>query len=124
MTSESRSAPEKRIARLLPSQSRGLSPRERVGPKLEACRLRPVGLTALEMEHCPGSRGGPQRLTFPAGVRIVDAAIHIFGEESAGVWDTEGNELPVDQGVNRSEEHTSELQSLTNLVCRLLLEKK
>src|SRR5437016_7772716 len=27
-------------------------------------------------------------------------------------------------GVFRSEEHTSELQSLTNLVCRLLLEKK
>src|SRR5262249_61614048 len=27
-------------------------------------------------------------------------------------------------GAQRSEEHTSELQSLTNLVCRLLLEKK
>src|SRR5437016_11738041 len=27
-------------------------------------------------------------------------------------------------GFPRSEEHTSELQSLTNLVCRLLLEKK
>src|SRR5438093_9620128 len=27
-------------------------------------------------------------------------------------------------GLARSEEHTSELQSLTNLVCRLLLEKK
>src|SRR5438046_6255975 len=27
-------------------------------------------------------------------------------------------------GLLRSEEHTSELQSLTNLVCRLLLEKK
>src|SRR5438093_5195168 len=27
-------------------------------------------------------------------------------------------------GAPRSEEHTSELQSLTNLVCRLLLEKK
>src|SRR5262249_11383207 len=27
-------------------------------------------------------------------------------------------------GAGRSEEHTSELQSLTNLVCRLLLEKK
>src|SRR5258706_15377110 len=26
--------------------------------------------------------------------------------------------------MTRSEEHTSELQSLTNLVCRLLLEKK
>src|SRR5258706_7097580 len=28
------------------------------------------------------------------------------------------------QGALRSEEHTSELQSLTNLVCRLLLEQK
>src|SRR5258706_5653245 len=32
-------------------------------------------------------------------------------------------EHPV-HAVARSEEHTSELQSLTNLVCRLLLEKK
>src|SRR5262249_56107599 len=30
----------------------------------------------------------------------------------------------LDQLKARSEEHTSELQSLTNLVCRLLLEKK
>ena len=30
----------------------------------------------------------------------------------------------VGSAANRSEEHTSELQSLTNLVCRLLLEKK
>src|SRR3712207_7250832 len=36
-------------------------------------------------------------------------------------------ELPVDAGVteaDRSEEHTSELQSRQYLVCRLLLEKK
>src|SRR5262249_57849027 len=32
--------------------------------------------------------------------------------------------LPSAAGKKRSEEHTSELQSLTNLVCRLLLEKK
>src|SRR5215475_15775405 len=31
---------------------------------------------------------------------------------------------PVNLGVTRSEEHTSELQSRENLVCRLLLEKK
>src|SRR5262249_62183298 len=31
---------------------------------------------------------------------------------------------PVRVRQDRSEEHTSELQSLTNLVCRLLLEKK
>src|SRR2546430_10835545 len=30
----------------------------------------------------------------------------------------------LDQGTTRSEEHTSELQSQSNLVCRLLLEKK
>src|SRR5437016_6731040 len=30
----------------------------------------------------------------------------------------------LDSWLARSEEHTSELQSLTNLVCRLLLEKK
>src|SRR5438046_7281014 len=32
--------------------------------------------------------------------------------------------LPRCRRPTRSEEHTSELQSLTNLVCRLLLEKK
>src|SRR5262249_56467775 len=31
---------------------------------------------------------------------------------------------PAARAAPRSEEHTSELQSLTNLVCRLLLEKK
>src|SRR5438093_8350416 len=32
--------------------------------------------------------------------------------------------VPEQPPPKRSEEHTSELQSLTNLVCRLLLEKK
>src|SRR5258706_9452611 len=32
--------------------------------------------------------------------------------------------LKLSFSISRSEEHTSELQSLTNLVCRLLLEKK
>src|SRR5690606_41066596 len=34
------------------------------------------------------------------------------------------NPTRIDDIVNRSEEHTSELQSRENLVCRLLLEKK
>src|SRR5260370_5195194 len=34
------------------------------------------------------------------------------------------NEVLVLAGLQRSEEHTSELQSHLNLVCRLLLEKK
>src|SRR5437899_7969455 len=38
------------------------------------------------------------------------------------VWPDIHSQLP--QGLQRSEEHTSELQSLRHLVCRLLLEKK
>ena len=38
------------------------------------------------------------------------------------VFGGEGSKAPL--VVPGSEEHTSELQSLTNLVCRLLLEKK
>src|SRR5438093_4402569 len=48
----------------------------------------------------------------------------ITAHESAS-WvrrQTSGRERPAEEA--RSEEHTSELQSLTNLVCRLLLEKK
>src|SRR2546428_8744651 len=38
--------------------------------------------------------------------------------------DTPGQKISVDQALARSEEHTSELQSRSDLVCRLLLEKK
>src|SRR5258706_3339128 len=48
------------------------------------------------------------------------AVSHTFGGNSACVQLDAGD----DEYVLRSEEHTSELQSLTNLVCRLLLEKK
>src|SRR2546427_6254459 len=37
---------------------------------------------------------------------------------------TTGERLPTPDVLQRSEEHTSELQSQSNLVCRLLLEKK
>src|SRR2546427_7062393 len=45
----------------------------------------------------------------------------------AGVHEPDGRLVSVDVRVHRtdrSEEHTSELQSQSNLVCRLLLEKK
>src|SRR5256885_12366370 len=45
---------------------------------------------------------------------------------SAGRSNVTGAALPLRGGIvlDRSEEHTSELQSPCNLVCRLLLEKK
>src|SRR5438093_9038862 len=60
------------------------------------------------------------------GGRLAEGAEHETGRLVE--HDLEG--LRVDDGQllheahHRSEEHTSELQSLTNLVCRLLLEKK
>src|SRR5438093_3337578 len=49
-----------------------------------------------------------QQLLKPTGIRVTRIA----------------RGLPVGGDLERSEEHTSELQSLTNIVCRLLLQKK
>src|SRR5438093_10680294 len=46
----------------------------------------------------------------------------VMGHEFVGRVEAVGAD--VTRVAPRSEEHTSELQSLTNLVCRLLLEKK
>src|SRR5437016_9566610 len=51
--------------------------------------------------------------SLPAAARPNDHAIRHAGRAACGA-----------PPPTRSEEHTSELQSLTNLVCRLLLEKK
>src|SRR5258706_16445936 len=47
---------------------------------------------------------------------------HLLGREIDGLY--RRPDTPPGAVDGRSEEHTSELQSLTNLVCRLLLEKK
>src|SRR2546425_9643667 len=53
-----------------------------------------------------------------------------YPEPDSAAYENQGRDfqfphrLPADSGQARSEEHTSELQSLAYLVCRLLLEKK
>src|SRR5438093_2638552 len=59
---------------------------------------------------CPNRRAGPESPSW-------------FGH-SAVEWRLARPLGRADARRRRSEEHTSELQSLTNLVCRLLLEKK
>src|SRR5438046_5615767 len=54
----------------------------------------------------------------PASFPVVVAAVEAMLEPSFNLYGVQATTHP------RSEEHTSELQSLTNLVCRLLLEKK
>src|SRR2546427_1447231 len=56
----------------------------------------------------------------PPGGNVPDASAtsgRLVGRHAAGC-------VSADQSAGRSEEHTSELQSQSNLVCRLLLEKK
>src|SRR2546427_9133893 len=67
---------------------------------------------------------------YPAGFLMVPWSIEV--EEDTLVWrhyddsryPGEIPEIPRPSLRERSEEHTSELQSQSNLVCRLLLEKK
>src|SRR5690606_41600645 len=50
---------------------------------------------------------------------------NVNGIPAVTVWSaTAPAPSPRPSGISRSEEHTSELQSRENLVCRLLLEKK
>src|SRR5262249_60117403 len=57
---------------------------------------------------------------------FLDDMLDLLIESEPDVFPRVDPRRRVERGivVQRSEEHTSELQSLTNLVCRLLLEKK
>src|SRR5436853_5219131 len=63
-------------------------------------------------------RRPPRSTLFPYTTLFRSATID---NAWAGLYDMTPDAHPI---VGRSEEHTSELQSLRHLVCRLLLEKK
>src|SRR5690606_39363814 len=63
----------------------------------------------------PNSPHYGKRIVNGDGLPLAASGTHLLGDQSARAL----------LGINnRSEEHTSELQSRENLVCRLLLEKK
>src|ERR1019366_10328376 len=59
--------------------------------------------------------------TLPTDQRVNDLVSRLTLDEKVSQMQDVAAAIP---RLGRSEEHTSELQSLTNLVCRLLLEKK
>src|SRR2546426_8213783 len=67
---------------------------------------RALGVTVVRPPHNTGSKAGAQSY----GLRRVRTPLTVA--------------IDADTVLARSEEHTSELQSPCNLVCRLLLEKK
>src|SRR5438093_7628823 len=81
----------------------------------------------------PLVRGPPKTATSMTNRTAMMTCRHLAGikfpssQQCGACSDCCRSPQPPPEGANpdwRSEEHTSELQSLTNLVCRLLLEKK
>src|SRR5688572_32406774 len=72
----------------------------------------------------PRSTLFPYTTLFRSGEPLKQAAIEHL-QRALGHWDEVIKiTRPIYRDMPRSEEHTSELQSQSNLVCRLLLEKK
>src|SRR5262249_60361139 len=75
-------------------------------------------VSARSRAACGSGRGSASRRGYRwRDRRCARAACRSAGQDG-------GPRVPPNSHAGRSEEHTSELQSLTNLVCRLLLEKK
>src|SRR2546427_8673502 len=94
---------------------------------IELRMLGRLSLTGADGREVRGLLGQPRRLALlaylaaasPQGFHRRDTLLALFWPE----LDQEHARAALRQAL-RSEEHTSELQSQSNLVCRLLLEKK
>src|SRR2546425_6571127 len=95
-----------------------------VGPALAGDEAKPTGGPDSYKSSEPKTPGSS-----PAGKNEPAASPKTEAGDFTGRHTMEGEVTKIDQNkgtvsVKRSEEHTSELQSLAYLVCRLLLEKK
>src|SRR5205823_14470112 len=77
----------------------------------------------LMLRRPPGSTLFPYTTLFRSTSRPSVRAAESRAGSAIGAWRSTVRDT-VDRQAPRSEEHTSELQSLAYLVCRLLLEKK
>src|SRR5204863_2505035 len=80
----------------------------------------------LPVDRVPGHRG-PVDVPYQHAAARAKCSVHLAERRRyvGDVLEDLNAECPIEAGVwDRSEEHTSELQSRRDLVCRLLLEKK
>src|SRR5207247_11172014 len=91
-------------------------------PTRRSSDLRPLSPTPFVALICPLWL---QRFFLPLRFRLPLAAVRLFSYSASLGWTRRPNRAsPLRRLPRRSEEHTSELQSRVDLVCRLLLEKK
>src|SRR5262249_57134555 len=90
-----------------------------------------ISLFCCRSAQAPVSRASKFQFSHhQSGARLrrscqLRAAVRPTGHKEISQWPTKCLSMRlIRRKPGRSEEHTSELQSLTNLVCRLLLEKK
>src|SRR3989440_9415306 len=94
-----------------------------IGPNRGGRSIASAGVAKRPLEYYFGAVGGGLWKTTDGGTSwnpVTDGQIHSSSVGTVAV--SESN--PDVVYIGRSEEHTSELQSRSDLVCRLLLEKK
>ena len=99
---------------------------DQVGDRADVAYARYLAWRGL-LQVQPPNRPGPNRTSAPAALRRTGWKHGFVGstDRTTGITHLPPSRVGISGGtVDRSEEHTSELQSRTNLVCRLLLEKK
>src|SRR5438046_5612367 len=94
-------------------------------PSVSTATSEQLILFMLLLRRPPRSTLFPYTTLFRSTAFKLTIMGNVYPVQIFGVFDGHGGpEASIYVRKNRSEEHTSELQSLTNLVCRLLLEKK
>src|SRR5437899_9802424 len=89
----------------------------------ESASFKNVEETVSKLLSVPVYTASDEKLLNEAGDGAALAITRIVSEQEMNSPDT-GRRILLILHLARSEEHTSELQSLRHLVCRLLLEKK
>src|SRR5690606_35344042 len=85
---------------------------------VQVFNLAQTSKVALQSVPTPTEAVGTGKLTIGAGDKSLSIDVTEANNSLSGIRDA------INAAGKRSEEHTSELQSRENLVCRLLLEKK
>src|ERR1035441_744053 len=93
-------------------------------PTISSPAVRPAFADGVPGRVCSTmTRPGNSETTVPKPFCVDDSILRSCSNWLGSKKTECGSSLPSSPGM-RSEEHTSELQSLRHLVCRLLLEKK